>query len=94
MKTYRVREDIYLIELCGEHLIVSNRKLWDKCPSIQMMSGLGLILWKMLEKGTDRNKMIKVLQMLTKEDDMLIASKVDKFLDALMRNGYLVEENE
>ena len=94
MTKYKSREGIHIIELCGEHLIVAERKLWDTCPSMQMMNGFGLLLWGMLEKGTNEDAMVHVLTTITKQQENLVREGVVNYLDALLKNGYILEVEE
>lgn len=92
MKRYKSKEGIYIIELCGEHMIVSNRRLWPEVPAMQLMNGFGFMMWKMLEKGTTKEEMVRTLKIITKRDEKQLAEGIHDYVNALYKHGYLIEE--
>lgn len=91
--TYKIRNDVVLIEICGEYLLISGKGVRDFCPYIIQLNDTAAYIWRMLEKEMDTNEMIlSILSEFELDEDIDIYAMLNEYIEILKSNGYIVEE--
>lgn len=92
MKRYQIRPGVVMAGVCGEYLLVATRRARGSCPYVKQMNPTGAFYWSLLEAGQDVEAMIRSASERYGVDEARIRPGLLAFLDALRREGYLLEE--
>lgn len=83
------KKDFILKKIAGSYIVVPVRQQAVDFSGIIKLSETGALLWRLLEKGTDREEMIAKLLDEYLVDDDTAAADVDRFIGKLSEAGLL-----
>ena len=93
--SYSCRPGLVLTKICGLWLIIPTREAYEYCPEAVRMSLPAVFVWGLLQKHAPREKMLRVLQILTHKEDEEVSEMLQSMLDSfLSRNMILAVEEE
>lgn len=92
MKRYQIRPGVVMAGVCGEYILVATRQARGLCPYVKQMNPTGAFYWSLLEEGQDVDTMIRSASQRYGVEESRIRPGLLAFLEALGREGYLLEE--
>ena len=79
----KIKDDFVLKKIAGSYVVVPVRTRAVDFSGIIKLTETGAFLWKLLEKGADREEMISSLLSEYEVDEATAAADVDRFVDKL-----------
>ena len=79
----KIKDDFVLKKIAGSYVVVPVRTRADDFSGIIKLTETGAFLWKLLEKGADREELISSLLSEYEVDEATAAADVDRFVDKL-----------
>lgn len=92
--TYELRQGIVFTRICGEYLLIPDRKASEICPSVKRLSILGAALIENIQKKDPIEKIYRVYEILGKKTPEEAKEKIDKMVFDLVQEGFLVSSEE
>lgn len=91
MATYKTRPGVVLTSICGEYFLVAARALLDICPYVTQINETSAFLWKELERGADREALMRAADAEYEIDDPEKAlAAIDGFITQMLEMNYLL----
>lgn len=91
MATYKTRPGVVLTSICGEYFLVAARALLDTCPYVTQINETSAFLWKELERGADRETLMRAADAEYEIDDPEKArAAIDGFITQMLEMNYLL----
>nr|WP_302596759.1 PqqD family protein [uncultured Cellulosilyticum sp.] len=87
----KVKEDLMLREVMNEWMIIPMGERLLEFNGISKLNESGVLLWKILEKGAEKNELVSALLETYEVDAIQAEGEVNKFLEALRENKMLEE---
>ena len=87
----KVKEDLMLREVMNEWMIIPMGERLLEFNGISKLNESGVLLWKILEKGAEKNELVRALLETYEVDAIQAEGEVNKFLEALRENKMLEE---
>lgn len=95
MQTYKTRPGVVLTEICGEYLLVSAKKVRDKCPYLTQINESSALLWRELDKGASVDSLFSAVN---EEYELPVPdaarAAIKDFIAQMTELGYLLCEEE
>ena len=91
---YSVRKGVSRVQICGVFFLISNREASEFCPSIKKVNLLISAALEIIEKGDPVENIYKAYSILAKVDIDKAKVKIDKMLNDLYIQGYLVKGSD
>ncbi len=79
----KIKDDFVLKKIAGSYVVVPVRTRAVDFSGIIKLTETGAFLWKLLEKGADREELISSLLSEYEVDEATAAADVDRFVDKL-----------
>lgn len=79
----KIKDDFVLKKIAGSYVVVPVRTRAVDFSGIIKLTETGAFLWKLLEKGADREELISLLLSEYEVDEAAAAADVDRFVDKL-----------
>ena len=79
----KIKDDFVLKKIAGSYVVVPVRTRAVDFSGIIKLTETGAFLWKLLEKGADREVLISSLLSEYEVDEATAAADVDRFVDKL-----------
>ena len=92
--TYELRPGIVYTKICGEYLLIPNRKAAETCPSIRHLNILGAVLIETIVDKKPMEKAYRVYEILSRKTTEEAHAKIDPLIEDLVREGFLIEVPE
>lgn len=87
----KIKEDLMLREVMDEWMVIPMGERLLEFNGISKLNESGVLLWKMLEKGAEKNELVSALLDEYEVDIVQAEGEVNKFLEALRENKMLEE---
>ena len=94
MKQYKPRPGIVRTTICGVHVLIPTREVYDHCNTIQLLPLLWAYTWDGLVNGKTLEETLQFHRILTKRSDEEILQRLEKFYSALCEKGFLIERSD
>ena len=92
-ETYRQREGVFLIGVCGEYLLAADQKGRRHCPYLTAINETSAVLWKHLAQPRTEESCIERLREEYEDADAeMLRDNVHEFIRRMTENGYLTAE--
>ncbi len=93
---YQPRPGIEMIEICGTHLLVPDRKASVLCPYTLRLHKLQSMVWSALKRNVSMDIIYQANALLMRKSEEEIRITIDSFLAELCDKGFLipVEDDE
>ncbi len=89
--TYKYRQGIVRVRICGEHLLIPTREASEQCPEIIRLPLLSAAVLEEIEKGRDLSIISGMFQKLTGKTADDIDNRIEATLEDLCDRGYLMQ---
>ena len=83
----KIKSTYQLREVAGEHMVVSTSSDNNGFNGVIMLNGTGAFLWKLLEKGAERDELIAEILKEYEVDESTAAIGVDDFISDIEKAG-------
>ena len=96
MSKWKTRPGVTLTEIHGVYLLAADREAREHCSYIRQINELGALIWECLSEEKDREEIIcRIRNEYEVPDAFDPGSDIDAFIRELVRNDYLIcEEDE
>lgn len=87
----RIKKEISLRNVSGTSIIVSISENKVNYENIFSLNETGILLWKSLEQGANREELLQILKNEYEVDEITVREDVEEFLNKLRSLGVLEE---
>ena len=85
---YRPREGIVYTNICGQHVLIPTRSVYQYCKLLIPLPMIWAATWTLLKEGNEE-KVIKLHKILTKKSDHDIIEHINDFCKQMCEAGYM-----
>lgn len=86
----RVRKDLILREIAGEHILIPVGEQMSSFHGIMVLNGSGLLLWEALQKDVTEAELIEAILATYDVDPETAGQDVREFIGRLEEAGVLI----
>jgi hypothetical protein len=83
----KIKNGFMLREIAGQWVVVPLGSRVVEFNSIMTLSESGAILWKLMEKGTDEDELVKALLEEYEADETVVRHDVKSFISSIKEKG-------
>lgn len=95
MTRYKTRPGVVLTSICGEHVLVAAKSVWELCPYVTELNETSAFLWEHLRGSADLDGLMTALNEEYELDDPTAARQaVEDFLRQMLELNYLLPEEQ
>ena len=91
---HRLRPDVVLVTVCGEHLLVAAGRARGKVPAVKGINRPVAYFWERLERGLEEGEIVAQAAADYDCPEATAREALDRFLAVLEQEGYLLMEGE
>ena len=91
---HRLRPDVVLVTVCGEHLLVAAGRARGKVPAVKGINRPGAYFWERLERGLEEGEIVAQAAADYDCPEATAREALDRVLAVLEQEGYLLMEGE
>ena len=85
----KIKDDFILKKIAGSYVVVPVRKRAVDFSGIIKLSESGAFLWKLLEKGAERDELVAALLGEYDVDEATASADADRFINSLNEAGLI-----
>lgn len=89
---YKLREGVVLTTVCGETLLVSTRKVRNKCPRTLHLDEVAKCFLSLIESTADKQEIAAKISERFNVTEELALKNIDSFISTMEGYGVIVAE--
>lgn len=86
---YRLRQGIVFTKICGQYLLIPNRKASETCPHIKPLSIISAAMIENIQKGYPMEKIYQIYEVLSRKTKEESCKRIDQLAEELCKHGFL-----
>ena len=90
---FKTRPGVELVHICGTHLLIASRPVWDVCPRVMELTKGAALAWSLLVKGKSHRVITQFLAIISRRPIHEMQEQLDNLLEKLVAQGYLTMED-
>ena len=89
---YKIRPGITRITVCGQNILVAQRRLWAECQRVTPLPPLWGMCWAVMERDGNTDKdAVKTMCQLFHKTRAEVLERLDNCFEKLCQEGFLIE---
>jgi len=89
---YKLRDGVVYEKVCGVHLLISTRKMWNVLPEVKKISPLQGGFCYGIQEGMSEEILLDRLVLPKKIETDVLRTAYHRFTEKMLEEGYLIKE--
>ncbi|MDO4621468.1 MAG: PqqD family protein [Eubacteriales bacterium] len=89
----KIKNDFIIREIAGEYIVIPTGRTVLDFNGLITLNEIGVLLWKLLQKGTDMDEMIRAVLEEYEVEEAVAREDILAFIEKLDANHVLIKED-